>query len=210
MKNSLFRNIALMAPLAALAQPAFAAQTSLSLAAIGNVADARVPEQVNQGSGVTVDTDNRLGWGIGALVSTQGSTLIGLETGALLINRSFQYGSDSFNFTQSQLNLQIPLLARVNFGQMFSLGAGPFISMPVGPVNNRFTVGSSSANFNVDHDITELGVQAAASFGLPVAANTTAFIEARYTYGLKDLTNNTKNYANTNDLSTLVGVRITL
>ena len=209
MKKSILNLVALL-PLGMATTQVFA-NTSLSLAAIGNVADARVPEQIEAGSGVSIEADRRLSYGVGVLIGSQVGSVIGIETGALLVNRSFQYGSDNFNFTQSQYILQIPLLSRLSLGQMFSLGAGPFLSLPVGGVRNSFTIGTSTSTpFEIDRKITELGIQAAATFALPIAPTTHIFLEGRYAYGLDALDSNDASYANTNDLSTLIGVRMTL
>ncbi len=203
-------NLVVLVPFGIGTTPLFA-NTSLSLAAIGNVADARVPEQIEAESGVSIEADRRLSYGVGLLIGSQVTSVIGIETGALLVNRSFQYGSDNFNFIQSQYILQIPLLARLSLGQVFSLGAGPFLSLPVGGVRNSYTIGNStSAPFEIDRKITELGLQAAATFALSVAAETHAFLEGRYAYGMTALNSDDSNYANTNDFSTLLGLRMTL
>lgn len=209
MNKSVFKLVVLV-PLGFALAPAHA-NTSLSVAAIGNVADGRVPEQIEAGSGVSIEADRRFSYGVGVLVGSQVASTVGVETGALLINRRFQYGSDSFNFTQSQCQLQIPILARLSLGQIFSIGAGPFVSFPMGGVRNSYTIGNSTSTpFEIDRKVTELGLQAAASFALPIAPATHIFLEGRYAYGMTALNSDDGTYANTNDLSTLLGLRMTL
>jgi hypothetical protein len=206
MKKKLLKT-SLFALVAVFALPSIS-QTQLSLAAVGNLADARLPDQE---PAIDVDPSRRIGLGIAGFFARRGTRGLGLETGAMLMNRSFRYGGENLSLNQSQLHLQVPVLVRGYIGENFSAGAGPFVSIPVGGVQNTFQVGNiETAPFEVERDVIEAGLQAAATYAHTITESTRLFVEGRYSYGMAALNTSDDRYSNINDFSTLLGVMVRL
>ena len=185
-------------------------QASLGVAVIGDVAGANLPESI-KANNPNVNTNNKFGFGLAVLFGQPIHTGLGIETGALFIDRRFQYGDTAYNFTQTQWTMQIPVIVRMSLGELFSVGAGPYVSFPIGKVQNSFTLGDSTVTpFSYDRKNFELGLTGVVTVNIPTGQHFSAFVEARYTYGLTSLDHADNQIAKTNDLSALAGIRFSL
>jgi|GEM_PF-5085330 len=195
-----------VASMSALAQE----RNTVSLAVLGNVADANIPDSVENGE--NIETDNGFGVGASVALGHMLSDGFGVEAGLSLLNRKRVYGNDLFKVSQNQWNLRVPVLAKLYVAKIISIGVGPYFSTPIGNVESTFQVGdSSSPDFDTDNSgRAELGGMLAAAVNLPISNGSYFFFEARYLRGMTDLAGEDNNSSYTDDIESLIGYRVSL
>jgi hypothetical protein len=181
-----------------------------SLAALGNLSNAKVPDSVE--SGESIETDNGFGFGAALGFGHMISDGVSIETGVSLFNRQRIYGNDNFRLKQTEWNLRIPLIGKLHLGRVFALGVGPYIGIPLGNVKNTFETGnSSSPSFDTDNSSkVELGALASATLTVPFSDTSGLFFEARYLRGLTDLARDNSQSSFSDDIESLIGYRVSL
>lgn len=183
---------------------------SMSLAILGNLSNANVPDSVENGA--SIETDN--GFGLGAALGFLHKANEGLsvETGISLLNRKRVYGNDTFRLVQNEWNVRIPLIVKLHLGSILAFGLGPYLGIPIGDVRNTFEVGDASvAGFDTDNaSKVELGGLVAAMVTLPLSEDSVFFIEARYLRGLTDLGRDDTRSSYSDDIEGLFGYRVSL
>lgn len=147
--------------------------------------------------------DRTVGVGGGALIEAQVNPWLGLETGALLLTRTYEVNQNSAQLIEESTRIQVPILARFWPARFFSVGAGPFMAFKLGKTSRgSFTPSNLSTSAG---KTTELGAEAAATFNMAVYKKTGAFLEGRLsrTFGRADNESNT-------DVVGLLGIKLDL
>lgn len=155
----------------------------ISVEALGGVTGAR-----SAGSALAtgVEVDRKFGYGFGALVEIPAVESIGLEVGALYIQRTFKLGNSTLGITRTVPTVLVPLEARLWIGDTFSVAGGGFVALRVGSQTDTVTSGSDSLlTFTSGSRKTlEYGLTVATTINAGYIDKTGIFIEARYNRGL--------------------------
>ncbi|PIU01262.1 MAG: hypothetical protein COT74_01800 [Bdellovibrionales bacterium CG10_big_fil_rev_8_21_14_0_10_45_34] len=149
---------------------------------------------------------DEVGLGGGVLVEANIQDWFGIETGALLTNKQYDWGRDGFRVVQETVRLHVPVLARFWATDFFSLGVGPYASFRVGDTRTSGEAGPFQASIDTPADDTvTLGADLAATLNLAISDKTGFFIEGRYSYPF-----NEDNSSSLSQLAGLAGVKIDL
>ncbi len=168
---------------------------------VAGVVNNRIKEGQNESE------DKSMDYGGGALVEFGLNDNLGLETGALVINRQYERGGSNLKVIQEVKRLHVPLLVRFWPVDFISIGAGGFTSFKLGDVKNSLEIGGTevgSLTTKAD-DSVEYGLEAAVALNLAVSDKTGIFVEGRYS----DLLSGDKN-TDYNEVSGLAGIKIDL
>lgn len=107
-----------------------------------------------------------------------------LESGVLYLKRTYRSENQAAKLIQASQRLHIPLLARYQVIDNFSIGLGPYAAIQMGETENIATIGNvalGGVSTSAGDDL-EFGVDAAATVNIPVGEKAKAFIEGRYSF----------------------------
>lgn len=144
----------------------------LSLGLLGNSQSKQVSED---------SLKDEFNVGLAALVEVMVRERIGIETGALLVERQYDVSSGSLRLIQSARRLHIPVLARWWVADYFALGLGPYAAVRLGSVRNAVQFGEAELALDTSsrRDL-ELGFDVSALLNLAIHNRTGLFLEGRY------------------------------
>lgn len=102
------------------------------------------------------DRNESLNLGFGVLVEANVNGFLGIETGALYVNRQYEYSAGGATLVQQVDRLHVPVLAKFWPTNFLYVGAGPFVSFKTGSVNSALNIGGvdvGSINTSADDDV---------------------------------------------------------
>jgi len=193
----------------ATASPALAAEgVRVAVAGIAGVTGARNGSS-NPAQGAGLTADRKIGYGAGALIEFPFSEGLGIETGALYVQRKFEIGNPNFRLTRSVPTVFVPLEARLWLGNFFSVAGGAFGALRVSSQSDEVTSGSTTlaSISSGNRESTEFGATAAATLNLAAAGKSGLFIEARYNRGFSNASKDGIYDEHIDDLLVLAGLR---
>lgn len=135
----------------------------------------------------SVDQDGSTGrdkgynYGLGGLVEANFNGFIGFETGAIFVQRQYEYGFAGVSLVQEVGRLHVPIVAKFWPTNFLAVGVGPYASLKVGNVKNTLEIGSLSGSVDTKaDDEVELGLDATITLNFSIADKTGLFVEGRY------------------------------
>jgi hypothetical protein len=150
-------------------------------------------------------SDGLLGYGGGFQVNlpVASQTLTG-EFGAFYLQRNVGFGTG--NEIKSSM-IQVPALMRLNVWKI-SLGAGAYFGYGIGKIQSQISGVSSETSYSeANASPLDVGALGSLNFTFPVGSSLGLIADARYSYGLKNLTKTADAKVTHNDMALLVGLR---
>lgn len=130
----------------------------------------------------------KLGFGGGMLMEFDAAPMVGFETGALYVARTFEQGSPAQTYNYNYL--MIPALLRVTALDFLTFGAGGYYAAAMGDV--KYAGASTSWNA-ANAKKSDYGVTGALGLLFDVGPLTALRIEGRYNHGLMNIEKNSTN-----------------
>ncbi len=150
---------------------------------------------------------NEYSYGFGGFVEANVNGFLGIETGAVLLDKQYESEAPLGTVVQETSRLHVPVMVKFWITDYFSLGAGAFASFKIGDTSTTFNVGGvnlGTINSSADEDV-EFGYDLSATFNLAIQEKTGLFIEGRYSSLFDE-----ENSENADELYALAGVKIEL
>ncbi len=155
----------------------------------------------------------KLGFGGGAYVGVMLHPMFEIDFGALYMQRKFQYDATNGTVVNKFNSLQFPVIARLNFMNMLSIGAGGYYAMAMGdigveatPTGGGTTTSTTMTYANSGYAKSDYGLVGSVALYFPVGPMTRFILDGRYLLGLKDVNKNPAVTDKWRDLQVLAGL----
>lgn len=132
--------------------------------------------------------DKEIHYGLGVLGEANINGIVGLETGALFVQRQYEYGGSLGTLTQQVNRIHVPVVAKFWPTNFLALGVGPYVAFKVGDVKTALNIGNvdvGQVSTNADDDV-EFGLDATVTGVLTLNDKTGLFLEGRYSRPFKE------------------------
>jgi hypothetical protein len=152
----------------------------------------------------------KMGFAGGVLGEYMFSPMVGLEAGALYMQRKAL--DDLTQVTVLSKYLEFPFLLRYWFSPMLSIGAGGYVATGMGDITETNAAGTSQT-FTYDQELiikSDYGLVGSLRFAYPISPATKIFLDGRYTLGLQDVSRVIGASLKYNDIQALAGVTFML
>lgn len=158
----------------------------------------------------------RPGYGAGLLLEFRLMPAIGIEFGALSLQRKYEYNTvvpTSTKTTVTAKMYEFPVLLRMHLGRLFSLGVGGYYAKAAGELGTETrTEGGAASSQTVSYasrnqTTSDFGALVSMALYFRLAAITHLTIDGRYAMGLKNNSTVAGSERKYNDMQLLAGLQ---
>ena len=156
-----------------------------------------------------LDSTRRWSLGAGLLLESPIVDSLGIELGALYIDRKFELRNSNLAIVRHAPTLFIPLEARLWLLDTLSFAGGAFVAFKTGDRTDEIITGNTSAgSFSSNsRQNTEFGTTVAATLNFSTGGKTGLFLEGRYNHGFTNSANDGTFEERIDDLLLMLGLR---